>query len=247
MNRYVKFLAAVFLWGVLAGGAADSASAGIIDSINPDAVPLARTEFVTAFTGIGWYYTPTFDYNLNGIFSYFEPIPNGTGGHTLTVQIQSDRPAVGGTLLGQASFAGNSFSGGQLGAEFSSPVALTAGHTYFVDFLGIGGMGTDFGQFTVAADGTHHPSAGATTRLAAFYDGSAFSNERAGTAADQMLPTGNASGIEPILFFDGSTGGTTAVTPEPSTGILMVMGFTSAGIAKFRRRRRAAKSSYAMA
>lgn len=239
MKRHVKFLAAAFLWSVLAGGAANLAAAGIIDSINPDASPLARTEFATTFTGIGWYYTPGFDYNLNGIFTYFEPIPNGTGDHTLTVQIQTDRPAIGGTLLGQASFAGNSSSGGQLGADFSSPIALTAGHTYFVDFLGIGGMGTDFGQFTVAAGGTHLPSAGATTRLAAFYDGSTFASERAGTAADQMLPTGNGSGIEPILFFDGSPSGSTAVTPEPSTGILMLMSLAGAGIAKLRRRRRA--------
>lgn len=240
MHCRMRFLAAVFLSGALAGGAADSAAAGIIDSINPDASPLSRTEFATTFTGIGWYYTPAFDYELNGVFTFFEPIPNGTGDHTITVQFQTDRPANGGTLLGQASFAGNSFSGGQLGADFASPIALTAGHTYFVDFLGIGGMGTDLGQFTVAADGTHLPSAGATTRLDAFYDGSMFAVERAGNAADQMLPTGNASGIEPILYFDGSRSGTSAVTPEPSTGVLMLTGIAGAIIARVKRRRSAA-------
>lgn len=242
MKRHVKLLAAVFLCGVLAGGEANSAAAGIIDSINPGASPLPRT--VYSPTDIGWYYTPAFNYNLNGISTFFEPIPNGTGDHTITVQIQTDRPVNGGTLLGQASFAGNSFSGGQLGADFSSPIALTAGHSYFVDFLNVGGMGTDFGQFAVAPDGTHLPSAGATTRLGAFYTdpagSSAFIVERAGNAGDEMLPTGNGSALEPILFFDGSPSGSPAATPEPSTGVLMLTGVAGAIIAKLRRRRRAA-------
>lgn len=243
MKRHVKFLAAVFLCGVLTGGQADSAAAGIIDSINPDASPLPRT--VYSPPDIGWYYTPAFDYTLNGISTFFEPIPNGTGDHAITVQIQTDRPVNGGTLLAEASFPGNSFTGGRLGADFLNPIAMTAGHTYFVDFLNVGGMGTDFGQFAIAPDGTHVPSAGATTRLGAFYTdppgSTAFITEFAGNAGDRMLPTGNGSALEPILYFDGSTGGgPTAVTPEPSTGILMLMGMAGAGIAKLRRRRRAA-------
>ena len=246
MQHRSSIVVPVVVFGLVAaisGPGSGHAAAGIIDSINPDASPLPRT--VYAPHDIGWYYTPAFDYKLEGIFSFFEPIPNGTGDHTITVQIQTDRPANGGTLLAEASFPGNSFIGGRLGADFISPISLTAGHSYFVDFLNVGGMGTDFGQFAIASDGTHVPAAGATTRLGAYYTdppgSNSFITEFAGNAGDRTLPTGNGSALEPILYFDGSTGGgTTAVTPEPSTAVLMLMGLGGAFALRRRSRRKEA-------
>lgn len=248
MQHRASIVVPVVILGLVAaisGPWSGHAIGGIIDSINPGASPLPRT--VYSPHDIGWYYTPAFDYHLNGISTFFEPIPNGTGDHTITVQIQTDRPVNGGTLLAEASFPGNSFTGGQLGTDFLSPVSLTAGHSYFVDFLNVGGMGTDFGQFAVAPDGTHIPAAGATTRLGAYYSDPPGSNsfiaEFAGNAGDRTLPTGNGSALEPILYFDGSTGGTTAVTPEPSTGVLMLFGIAGAVATRLRRRRSAAARS----
>ncbi|HWB12730.1 MAG TPA: PEP-CTERM sorting domain-containing protein [Pirellulales bacterium] len=205
-----------------------------MDEINPNAQPLLNTSY--AFPNIGWYYTPTQSYTLTGISTFFEPISSGTGNHSITVQIQSDRPANGGVLLDQATFSANSATGGVVGGEFTTAVALQAGQTYFVDFMGLSGMGTNLGQFIVEPDGTHVASAGATTRLAAFWSDGVFGSSRVGNAGDEFLPTGNASGLEPILYFDGKTA---AVTPEPSAGVMMLLGLGTAAVLRRRRKRKA--------
>ena len=87
-----------------------------VDNINGSATP----PFVN-YAGprdIGWYYTPALSYDLTGIFTTFRSVPNGTGSRTVTVQIQSQRPANGGTVLGQGSFTADSGVGGNLGASF---------------------------------------------------------------------------------------------------------------------------------
>ena len=75
--------------------------ASIIDNINGS----ATTPFVLYSTGffsdIGWYYTPSISYHLDGIFTNFESVPNGTGTRTVTVQIQTERPINGGTVMGK--------------------------------------------------------------------------------------------------------------------------------------------------
>lgn len=197
------------------------AHAGFIDSINPNAATVQNTDFFTTIADEGWYYTPTQSYSLTGIYSYFSAIGNfGTGSRTMTVQIQT---AIGGTVLGQGSFIGSSMTGGTLGASFA-PVQLTAGKSYFVDFLHTDGMGVNLGQWTTA-NGMHVATAGATTRLAAWYTDSgdaSFSNARVGTVADASLATGMDSGLEPILFFSGSP--LASPVPEPLSLPMMAMG-----------------------
>ncbi len=205
--------------------------AAYFDSINPNATTVMNTDFFTTISDEGWYYTPTQNYTLTGISSYFSAIgPFGTGSRTMTVQIQT---AIGGTILGQGSFTGDSVTGGTLGASFA-PVQLTAGKAYFVDFLHTDGMGVNVGQWA-NVNGVHIATAGATTRLAAWYTDSgdaSFSNARVGTVADESLATGLTSGVEPILFFTGYV--PAATVPEPSSVLMLALGAVNLAALRYR-------------
>jgi hypothetical protein len=172
------------------------------DAVNPNAAP-PYVEFAGP-TNIGWYYAPTVSYTLTGVFSYFRPVPNGTGTRTMTVQIWTDREAAGGTLLAQATFTADSDTGGLLGADFA-PVTIQSGQTYFVDFLNSEGMGVDLGQYQIV-DGVEEPSAGATTLLSAFYGTSAAGDDTFSGGplhGDVVTGGGPVSFEEPILYFYG--------------------------------------------
>lgn len=194
------------------------AMAATIDSINPNATP----PFVE-YAGpqdIGWYYTPTFSYTLTGITTEFVAVPNGTGQRTITVQIQTERPVNGGTVLAQGTFSANSASGGFLGSSLPA-VQLTAGTTYFVDFLDTVGMGVNLGSWQNDQNGNPMPSNGATTNLGAWYGNAVgsgstdFSTVAIIDPAYYTTTSGNVSFSEPILFFAGTV-------PEPaSAGILL--------------------------
>jgi hypothetical protein len=193
-----------------------------VDNINGSATP----PFVN-YGGprdIGWYYTPSLTYDLTGIFTTFRAVPNGTGSRTVTVQIQSERPVNGGTVLGQGTFAADSGAGGNLGASFA-PVHLTAGTTYFVDFLNTVGMGVNLGSWQDVG-GTPTPSAGATVNLGTWYGnlvGNTSTNFTTATdtnGAYYATATGNVSFAEPILRFEGTI-------PEPvslGTIVLLALG-----------------------
>ena len=216
---------------------ASQSQAAIIDSINGSAEPASTLQNGVdySFTGndIGWYYTPTVSYTLDGIYTEFGQYPGELVTPTITVQIQTDRPVSGGTLLGQATFQGNSYDGGELGGTFS-PVQLIAGHTYFVDFIGMNGMGVNVGQWADNAQGVPEPSAGATTDLGAYYADSATSTGFAGAHVgnnDFTLAGMQLDGNEPILYFDGFV-----AAPEPSSNCLMIIGaITALAIALYRR------------
>ena len=208
--------------------------ADYFDSINQGAAP---EDFATlGFNSIGSYYKPTKSYSLTGISTFFAFTEFGTGPRSVTVQIQSDTPAKGGVVLDQGTFRASGTDDVIVGANFANPVQLTAGTTYFVDFLNVAGLGSDFGQYQVV-NGVHVPTSGATTRLDAFYLGFgtdfAFATSRVGIAADQSNGFGSLSGVEPILLF----GGTRSV-PEPASIYLMSLG--ALGVLGYARRRKAA-------
>ncbi|MBS0444419.1 MAG: PEP-CTERM sorting domain-containing protein [Proteobacteria bacterium] len=214
----------------VATATAPPAAAATFDSINGAASP----PFVLygGPQNIGWFYTPPTSYDLDGISSNFEPVPNGTGSRTITVQIWTDRPGNGGTLLGQGSFTGNSASGGVLGASFAS-TRLTGGTSYFVDFLDTIGMGVNLGSWALDANGNPAPSAGATTNLGAWYLDNSTSGAPTFTGPGSEVmdggsyyttATGNVSFAEPILYFSG-----TAPVPEPATMALLLGGLATLG------------------
>lgn len=191
------------------------ARADLIDAINPGAAP--PFAYYGGPTNIGWYYTPAQSYTLTGIYTYFEPVPNGTGDHTITAQIQTDRPAVGGMLLDSGTFMANSAEGGYVGVTFAAPIDLTAGTTYFVDFLNTEGMGVDVGQWANDPQGNPRPSNGATVNLGSwaggFYGDTTFSDLVNNPSYGTLSNGQNISFAEPILYFNGFT---TSV-PEPSS------------------------------
>jgi hypothetical protein len=234
MIRLVRLTAALAGVAALAG----PAFAGYFDSINPNATP--PFVFYGGPTDIGWYYTPSQSYSLTGIFTDFEPVPNGTGSRTITSQIQSERPVNGGTVLDQGTFTADSATGGLLGVTFNSPVTLHAGTKYFVDFLNTVGMGVNLGQWANNSMGNPVPSNGATTNLGAWYgntNGDTMFTTAVIDPSYYSTATGNVSFAEPILLFSGNPINPTAV-PEPSTIALLGAGGLCLAIARRRRRAR---------
>jgi PEP-CTERM motif len=224
----------------LVTGASLPAAAATMDAINPSASP--PFVYFAGPQSIGWAYTAQSSYNLTGISTYFEPVPNGFGDpHTITEQIWSSVPgSPGSTLLNSATFNANSGSGGSVGATFLNSSLITAGTSYFVDFLNSAGMGVNLGQWT--GDGTDAgstPSAGATTNVGGWY----ASNDNGATwaltsgGAYYTVSTGNVSFSEPILIFDGTP--IASAVPEPSTWAMMILGFVGIGTMTYRRRKSA--------
>jgi len=210
------------------------AVAATMDAINPSAS--APFVFYGGPQSIGWQYTAQSSYNLTGISTYFRPVPNGFGDpHTITEQIWTGVPdAPGSVLLNSATFNANSGAGGLAGATFSTSSLITAGTTYFVNFLDTAGMGVNLG--TWADDGSGPaPSGGATTNLGGWY----LSNDNVAwsfvSGPAYYTTTGdNVSFSEPILFFEGTA--IAGAVPEPSTWAMMILGFAGVGFMAYRRK-----------
>lgn len=91
-----------------------------------------------SLTAVGWYITPTISMNLTRIETNFSPA--GGGNRNVTIELLNDRRAVGGALMRSAAFDSGQ-ARGVLGGGTFSPVAITAGTTYFIGFRNIGGIG----------------------------------------------------------------------------------------------------------
>lgn len=104
--------------------------AAVVDSVNESATAYAGITWNA--TDVGWFYTPSFSYLLNGINTKF-----ASSGGPITEAIYTDVPANGGTLLRSATFTAveNTFSGGTF-----DDLYLTAGTQYFFGFINVGGM-----------------------------------------------------------------------------------------------------------
>ena len=110
-------------------------------------------------TAVGWYITPNISLNLGRIETNFNPvIQPGSQDRNVTLEILTDRRAVGGTLLRSVVF-NSVVARGQLGGGNFAPVMLTAGTTYFIGFRNIAGIGinttSDAGVLRFAADLVH--------------------------------------------------------------------------------------------
>lgn len=232
----MKLLVKFSLVFALIAGASLPAAASTMDAINPNAAP--PFVFYGGPQSIGWEYTAQATYNLTGISTLFRSVPNGFGDpHEITVQIWSGvAGAPGSTLLNSGTFSANSFTGGLQGATFLNSTLISAGTTYFVDFLNTAGMGVNLGTWQDTGSGPA-PSGGATTNLGGWY----LSNDNTSWS---LVPDGpsyytttgdNVSFAEPILFFDGTA--VTQAVPEPATWAMMFLGFAGVGFMTYRRSR----------
>jgi hypothetical protein len=172
----------------------------VADSVNLDKSPALHT--VWGAEDVGWYYTPRSAYKLISVQTDF-PEAGGDGaadGRTVTeVVYDTNTPAAGGALLRSAGFVpvNNTFTGGVF-----DPLALEAGHRYFIGFENVNFLGVN-----VTMD------AGATSLGTTWSD-----SDKSGSFAAWEV---NDFTTQPRLRFIG--------TPEP--GGLTLFGAGVAGVA----------------
>jgi hypothetical protein len=202
----------VFALSIAVGTAAavEATASTLVESINASS-PLV----VGASWGVpeaGFAYTPAFSYTLVGIATQF-----GSNGcynppcysQTVTIAVYLGLPG-NLTLLGSGGLipVANTFVTAPI-----SPVALTAGTTYFVAFENINGIyvnATDSGPISTGL----------------YYD------ESGGQIFDK-----GPNGVAPIGFgFETEFIGTTSAVPEPSTWAMLLIGFVGLGFMAYRRR-----------
>jgi hypothetical protein len=186
------------------GVGAEATASTIVDSIDASS-PLV----VGASWGVpeaGFSYTPAFSYTLDGIATQFGS--NGSSySQTVTVAIYMGLPGSL-TLLGSGDIipVANTFVTASI-----SPVALTAGTTYFVAFENINGVYVNLTDSGPVTTGIYYDESG----------GQIFNKGPNGVAAVGF-------GFETEFFG-------TAV-PEPSTWAMLLLGFAGIGFMAYRRK-----------
>ncbi len=179
---------------------------------------------------VGFYIKPSTSFNLTGVQTNFNPVQqSGSQDRDVTVELFTERPAAGGTLLRTATFNSSS-ARGRLGGVTFAPLVLNAGTTYFIGFRNIAGIGIN-----TTTD------AGAVNCGACLYIENQTSplnsyNIRGGTnqpsAQDQPVirlvgtPVGNGNGSSRSYDFDGDGRSDLAVF-RPSTGNWFLLNSTN--------------------
>lgn len=111
----------------------------VVDSINEDAVALNNASW--AINNIGWFYTPSFNYELIGLATRFSV----ADGRTVGAAFYSGAPGSL-NLLGSGNLTATT---GFSQALFANPVRLTNGTRYFFAFSNVNRLGVnlsnDFG------------------------------------------------------------------------------------------------------
>lgn len=185
-------------------GIQKASALSVVDSINSDKTP-ANTYWLA--TEVGWTYTPGFSYDLSGVNTKF----GSDDSRTVTLEVYSAAPALGGALLRSVGFTpvANAFSGGTF-----SPLSLLAGQSYFIGFRNTGGLNVN-----VTAD------QGASALDPLRYS---FSNDGSYNSVESGIFT-----AQPILQFVGEN--TTSI-PTPA----LLPGLIGLGLGVLRKRKAAA-------
>ena len=211
--RLAPRLAGLALVGALSG----PASAQPVDiQINP--VSSLTKRYYTSISSIGWYFTPSSSFFLTAINTRFSAFGTNLN-RTVMVELWSDRPAAGGSLLRNAGFQSNTAIGGFGGGSFAS-FLLQSGIQYFIGFRNVQGLGWN---------STSDPNA---TSL-----GSPWASVGPVFSDDTFESAGGGSEVvrNPSLELIGSA------VPEPATMTLLATGLLAMGGVTYVRRRRAAK------
>jgi hypothetical protein len=201
-NKYLltKFYAIVAMIILCVSG--NTFSSPVIDNINGN----ATTPFLSFATNTaGWVYTPTFSYNIDGIFSTFDNVGSPTqqgpvASRVVTLSVFDKNPS--GSLLATTTFVADG-SGGNLGGNFP-PVLLLAGHDYFIAYDNIYNLGLNI------ANWMPNQAAG-TVNLNGWYTGTDWS-----TYYPQYIKGVLQVFSAPILRFEGSPVSSTPPLPSIS-------------------------------
>jgi hypothetical protein len=167
-------------------------------------------------SSIGWYYTPSTTFFLLAINTRFNASAGTNVNRTVTAELWSNRPAIGGSLLASGNFQSNSALGVLGGGSFS-PILLQAGVTYFIGFRNVQGLGVNW---------TGDPSA---IFLGARY----FSNGP--VFIDDTYEKVASGEVAPIIQLVGRQ---TSVVPEPMSMTLLATGLVGMGAVGYFKRRK---------
>ena len=172
----------------------------LIQSFNVDKDPSTDTFYASE---AGWLYTSSQSYDLTRIGTRFA----STDGRVVTVELYDGLPSGGASLLASTNFI--PFNDVFSSADFFSPVHVDAGHSYFVGFRNISGLGSNITFDTAKTDvGPAYISSGGNSLYTSL-----------------CLPSS-----APILqFFGGGDEVPATPTPLPSsalTGSLLLGGLT---------------------
>jgi len=182
----------------------------VVESVNGSAAP-----FLSAAWGVsevGWLYTPATTYDLTSVTTKF----GSSDSRTITLEIYTELPSGGGTLLRSAGFTpvGNVFAGPTF-----APLTFVAGEDYFIGFRNVVGL-----LVNVTIDS-------GATNLGPLY----FGQSDSGSYAD--IETGTHTS-QPILQFLADDALSSTAVPEPASLALLCTGLGALAVCARRRARR---------
>lgn len=184
----------------------------VLGGYNVNETPWPFMYYGGPLESIGWYYTAPADMLINGVQTRFGDPFQVDGARDVTVQVLTDRPAAGGTLLRSSIFNSAVATGAYGGGDFAD-LQLLAGDRVFIAFLDVNQLGTNLAE-PPGEEATRYWSENTSAQFA----------------------SGPYAGDTPILRLVYTAGEPQpGVVPEP--GIMLLLGSGLAGLAALRRRR----------
>ena len=172
-------------------------------------------------SSVGWYWTPSSTFFLTSILTKFNSGVGTNVDRPVTVELWSNRPTQGGSLLASAAFQSN-LALGNMGGGVFAPFLVHSGMQYFIGFRNVQGLGVNY---------TMDKTAPGLGNVYISYGPRSDNNNRYHIESDPIR--------KPILEVNGTVGGNTAITPvpEPLTMTLLATGLLALGGLTLIRRR----------